>query len=34
MIEIRQAYRSGEVCGPLLEMFFDRGVMGRWAHPR
>jgi hypothetical protein len=29
-----EAQRSGEICGPFLEMFFDREVMGQRAHPR
>ena len=27
-------WRDLRFSGPFLEMFFDRGIMGLWAHPR
>ena len=27
-------WRDLRFSGPPLEMFFDRGIMGLWAHPR
>ena len=33
-LDRKSGERSGEICGPFLEMFFDRGVMGQWGPPK